>query len=327
MYCRCNSNQSVRIRNLELEASRLLAENLALREEIIQLQAQVEIYQHRPPSESVAAIKIGLETKMQELATLVAGLNALEKTPQPRCKPQALATKKSPGERNWKNPLLIPDGLGGEVLLPTISEDKHYPRRTLEYVKTDRKTLGRAKNGHRLNEITALFSNPVNDSPDLGPPPVARFQDDEPIKFDPSAGRSPEEAVDDSPTADAIPPALSINLETRRKRRDSQRLEIKRIPISETTPDNTDTESVQGPETKERPRAGAKRKLSVRDDDELLSKPPSDEFKFTRKPGNVSESTASSTARQATDALPKRKILGASRLCYLIMRGNLLKVL
>ena len=131
---RTNSTQSIRIRNLETEGSRLLAENLSLREQVIQLQAALENQSNRPSAENIDAVKDRLEAKIQELGSLVAELGQIQK-PGPRCESQTAAARRSPDERNWRNGLGLGEFMDGQDgRLPTISEDKYYPRRTMKYV-------------------------------------------------------------------------------------------------------------------------------------------------------------------------------------------------
>lgn len=133
MRHRTNSQQSIRIRSLENDCSRLLAENLSLRERVLQLQNTLESQPSRPSFENIDAVKAKLEAKMAELGGLVAELGQLKKVDErPRCKNQLTATRRSPEERQWRS------GLGlQEVenhMLPTIAEGKSYPRRTMGYV-------------------------------------------------------------------------------------------------------------------------------------------------------------------------------------------------
>jgi hypothetical protein len=133
MRHRTNSQQSIRIRSLENDCSRLLAENLTLREQVLQLQNTFESQSSRPSNENIDAVKSKLEAKMLELGGLVAELGQLKKVDaRSRRKSQLLATRRSPEERQWRS------GLGlQEVqnqMLPTITEDKFYPRRTMGYV-------------------------------------------------------------------------------------------------------------------------------------------------------------------------------------------------
>jgi hypothetical protein len=140
---RANSTQSLRIRNLENETSRLLAENLDLREQILRLQNELENGQAKRIADQTGAIKLQLESKLLELGTLITGLGD---QPAPKKKsPQAgIITSQSPGQspgqspdqRNWKSMCMLSEAVAGqEGRLPPILENKTYPRRTLEYVK------------------------------------------------------------------------------------------------------------------------------------------------------------------------------------------------
>ena len=110
----------------------------------------------------------------------------------------------------------------------------------------------------------------VTDSPDLGPPPVAHFEEGDPIKFEHNqVKRTASEATDE------LQPSLSANLETRRKRRESSHhLETSRAAIA-------DTNSGTGQPLK----SGAKRKLNARDDEDPVEKISSekDDFRFNRR--------------------------------------------
>jgi hypothetical protein len=130
---RTNSQQSVRIRCLETETSRLLAENLSLREQVLQLQNNLEAQSKRPSFADVDAVKSRLEAKLLEFGGLVAELAQIQKVDSgPRCKSQNTATRRSPEERQWRG------GLGLQevenAMLPTITEGKFFPRRTIKYV-------------------------------------------------------------------------------------------------------------------------------------------------------------------------------------------------
>jgi hypothetical protein len=132
MRHRTNSQQSIRIRSLENDCSRLLAENLSLREQVLQLQNTLESQPSRPSFENIDAVKSKLEAKMQELGGLVAELGQMKKADHRSRRKSQLATRRMPEERQWRS------GLGlQEVqnqMLPTITEDKFFPRRTMGYV-------------------------------------------------------------------------------------------------------------------------------------------------------------------------------------------------
>ena len=174
--------------------------------------------------------------------------------------------------------------------MPTIDENKMHPRRTLEAAEI---------------KAIRLSDGSSNGSPDLGPPPVARFECQDPIKFDTQTAVESQEA-DSEKTADAepearpqeeeLPASLSINLETRRKRRDTQpKLELRRHsilpPPSPTTSDSEATASSL--------RTGAKRKLADRDLDKPTRTPGKTDFTFNRKTSSESTKPADETPVEA----------------------------
>ena len=141
----------------------------------------------------------------------------------------------------------------------------------------------------------------TTDSPEIGPPPVSQFVDEEPIKIDLPTRLKRNEHEDLS----ELDPVLSVNLEQRRKRRDSssgsEGRRSSKVQPSPATKDNTVSL-----------KTGAKRKLSVRDDEErgVATKELEssvDEFKFTRvanddkkreKQTSQSERSGSKAARE-----------------------------
>jgi len=93
------------------------------------LQAQAQA----PTFLALDAVKTQLEIKIQELGGLVAQVGQLNKRERSQpCQTQATATKKSPEERQWRSALCLQEV--ENALLPTIVEDKFYPRMTIEYV-------------------------------------------------------------------------------------------------------------------------------------------------------------------------------------------------
>lgn len=72
---RVNSAQSIRIRSLESEATRLLSENIELREQVIKLQAVLDKRERSKVAlENVDATKKQLEGKVAEIQELVKSL-------------------------------------------------------------------------------------------------------------------------------------------------------------------------------------------------------------------------------------------------------------
>ncbi|RDW62797.1 hypothetical protein BP5796_11099 [Coleophoma crateriformis] len=266
---RVNSTQSQRIRNLENEVSRMLADNLRLREQIIRQQNELENNRSQRIVDHAGAIKSQLEAKLLEIGALITGLGdeaPQQKKPSPKAGPTSRKSlSKSPDQKNWKNLCSLSDAVAGhEGRLPPIPENKTYPRRTLE-----------------LQELTAILAEQAaetTDSPEIGPPPISKFVDEDPVKID-LPNRSHESEGEDPGSLD---PALSINLEQRKKRRESGSVETKKI-TSQTDENREDAEPL---------RIGAKRKLSVREDDDSESsrrhkEASDDSFLFARLTGEV----------------------------------------
>ncbi|KAH7389304.1 hypothetical protein DE146DRAFT_758614 [Phaeosphaeria sp. MPI-PUGE-AT-0046c] len=275
-----NSQQSIRIRSLENDCSRLLAENLSLREHVLHLQHTLESQQLRPSFENIDAVKAKLEAKMMELGGLVAELGDMKKQDsRPRCRSQ-LATRKSPDERQWRS------GLGlQEVenqMLPTITEDKHYPRRTMG-----------------ADELQNVLEDPDSQSPDIGPPPISRFDNEGPIAFD--AGQIDQDEVEEN--AEDGDPVLSVNLETRKKRRESgPKLNIRRVSVFESPEENTEEKNAKTTKT------GSKRKFSVQEDEEK-AQPKAEPFRFSRRNASAPETDVSN--EESRPSSPERPILGS----------------
>lgn len=133
---RANSVQSLRIRTLEADVSRLLAENISLRERIITLDQEVEKFNSVPfLGDGVNEVKGKLAAKLEELGSLVGELGTL---PQIMKKPPTSTAQSETGEHTSlerpnppRRPLFGTDGYD-DGRLPVILEDKYYPRRTLE---------------------------------------------------------------------------------------------------------------------------------------------------------------------------------------------------
>jgi hypothetical protein len=133
----------------------------------------------------------------------------------------------------------------------------------------------------RPSEIQDIFSDPAadnTDSPDIGPPPVSQFINEDPVKID-----LPTKSDTNKEGNSEIDPTRSINLEQRRKRRDSTAPpEQKRASRFEPGPSQSGREVAQSLKT------GAKRKLSTREDEDGTNnaKPTEtspDDFKYTRR--------------------------------------------
>jgi hypothetical protein len=265
-----NSTQSLRIRNLEAEISRLLAENITLREQAINSAQEAERWRtSQRLAKEVESLKEKLDAKLLEVGTLVTELGSLPEKAARRSSHRRrsgiVTVVKSPDQRDWKNQQTIGSVLAGERelqdgRLPAILEDKYYPCRTMESQDLQRLVDGPAE---------------ASESPDLGPPPVAHFDVPDPIKFDPQPR---EEAAARAGSAENA--VSESNLEIRRKRRTSSLLEN----MSTLHLTNSDHAS-EAERTNGTLKSGAKRKLSVRDGDEddVSNRSTTDEFAFQRK--------------------------------------------
>ncbi|ERF74903.1 hypothetical protein EPUS_08955 [Endocarpon pusillum Z07020] len=275
---RVNSTQSLRIRNLEAEISRLLAENIAIREQAINSAQEAErLRSSQRVFRDVSKLKEQLESKLSEVSTLVTELGALPEKAKRRSSQHQrrrsgfVEPVQSPDQKDWRNRQTI----GGVVAverqlqegrLPVIVEGKHYPRKTLESLEIS-----------RLLEDDATAS----ESPELGPPPVAHFDVAEPIGF--AAIPAPEvgtvqltEGYQDH--NDDFKP-LPDNLERRRRRRASALLE------DMSTLNQSSTESSSSADQRLSLKSGAKRKLDVQEDGYREGAGPSqlDDFAFQRR--------------------------------------------
>lgn len=235
----------------------MLAENLNLREEILRLQNQLSAAQNTVDVSSVEIVRSQLQAKIEEIGHLVAGLGLTQ---------SAETEKRIADPSSWKPSIPRALYMSQEARLPAIPEGKQHPRRTLE-----------------SDEIRALrLSQHSNESPDLGPPPVAHFDSEDPIKFDTQPLPTQEESEQVPDDGEILPATMSINLETRRKRRDgSSRLS------------SIFTDVAEDPAPTKVLRTGAKRKLSVRETDDAPKAAIKDDFRFSWKVSTATESSES----------------------------------
>ncbi|KAG8528091.1 uncharacterized protein KY384_007007 [Bacidia gigantensis] len=200
MISRVNSTQSLRIRNLEGEVSRLLAENVSLREQIIRLHYEVENAPGRWTWDKIEDLKEKLESKLHGFNDILKELgevkrNATSERSTRRKSVDHPKPQRSPSQRQRKNNLSTADTLDeADGRLPTIVEDKRFPRQTLD-----------------VSELRTMITGTADltDSPDIGSPPIAHFEEADPVKFD-------HRAEEDTTTSN-----LAIDHSLRRKRRES----------------------------------------------------------------------------------------------------------
>ena len=306
-----NSAQSLRIRSLELEVSRIRADNLDLRNRVLQLQNEVHTARREAGAEAVKTVKAELRGKIRELSCLVDGVEGAPEEDKDRGRGRRGSVE--PG--NWRERQPLAE-LMRDSQMPTIDEEKLYPRETL---------------GVEEVQVVRLSGHSSNESPDLGPPPVARFEEEEenPVKHasplgrkikSPHAATTEEEGEEEEEEEDhELPAALSANLETRRKRKDGQpKLEIRRHSVLPQSPAKGDGESTSILRT------GAKRKLSDRETEKPIKPPSKGDFSFRSKatqeevrhasaePTKAAKaaSTAQSERQAPSSPKPTRRVLG-----------------
>lgn len=261
-----------------------------------------------------------MEAKIQELGGLVAELGQLHKIDKlPRCKSQTAATRRSPDERQWRSGLGLQDVQN--AMMPTIAEDKYFPRRTMKYVSGVAgqvssmicATLGYKLMNSSEEELEEILEYPDSQSPDIGPPPVSRFDNEESISYDPNpiSGDQPEELVDDTE------PPLSANLETRKKRRESgPKLDLRRISVFQSPPpperpEEDPVKSVRaGEDATKSVRVGAKRKFSIQDDGEKVDS-QTEPFRFSRRNTPSAADDGKASTEESRSQSPERPVLGS----------------
>jgi len=197
-----------------------------------------------------------------------------------------------------------------------IAEEASSPGGSLRYVHTTSFLFLPQADTFRSSHTNAVrLSNHSNPSPDIGPPPIVHFDNEDPIKFDPLSAESNQHDYteqDEHPTSDHESlPDLSVNLETRRKRKDSK-VQLRRSSL---LPPNLDDD-----EQPQLTRTSAKRKLSMRDvEDEVEKRVVKDDFKFSRRSSLAPDFTNTEPLAASTEnlddtetpaLLPERKVLG-----------------
>ncbi|OAG39041.1 hypothetical protein AYO21_06761 [Fonsecaea monophora] len=279
---RVNSTQSQRIRNLETEISRLVAENVSLREQAIAAQAEAERWRATSSvNAEILDLRDRLNKKVEEVAEMLVEMgNIPEKAARKGRRKSRLVrtTMSSATEQEWRNRLSTREAFAQERAdlydgrLPSIHEDKLYPRRTLETSEL-----------LALREEAALQQ--AAESPEIGPPPVVHFDvPSEPPEVD--AARMSE----DENAGEEVMQLPSL-LERRRKRRTSAL--IHDLPTEETpVPDEQPIKPSQ-----QLLKSGAKRKLDVSELDEPVLQHTSnenDDFVYQRRQEIWSNATVNS---------------------------------
>ncbi|EEH16510.2 hypothetical protein PABG_06597 [Paracoccidioides brasiliensis Pb03] len=266
---RANSMQSLRIRTLESEVSRLLAENVTLREEVISANQELEKFQHHPHlNDEIGTLKAKLDAKLAEFGSLIADLGSL-----PRRRELLTGVNQMPIERGFqispeisrrRSLVKAARETMDEDRLPAILEDKFYRRLSLDS----------ADAAELENEEHA--ENEENDSPVPSSSPIFQPELQLHKPADSSVDKEPHMIFKGAENPIDYSESIS-NSGARRKRRDSS--------VLNTTPRSAERENRdQAFVPIHISKSGSKRKLSVRDDEELVSHDldDHDDFQYTR---------------------------------------------
>lgn len=139
-FAKLNANQSQRIRELENDCARMLSENLDLHGQIWRLEKELESNSAQRISDHALEVKAKMEAHLAELGSLLAGLGLEPPTKRRSPAGRKIAHAKpglsrSPRQRKPRNGAKDSDELAiQEGRLPSIHENKMYPRATLKYV-------------------------------------------------------------------------------------------------------------------------------------------------------------------------------------------------
>ncbi|KAK7948927.1 uncharacterized protein PG986_009813 [Apiospora aurea] len=313
---RINSTQSLRIRGLENECARMLSENLDLRGQILRLETELSESRAQRIADHALEIKEKMEAQLLEWGSMLASLGhePIPRHHSPRL-PKKAKTRSSFGMASsprWRrrNTEEMEFAAQQEGRLPPLWEHKSCPRETLN-----------------REEIMALCEEAIetNDSPDLGPPPVSRFVDEDPVKIDlptksPSAIRNMY-ALEDSPSAPARKNLVEVQAVAVKKVQTFESIEraeearmspVEREESVESDPAPADVNDEPVPSTKtvepktikptpspepqppaQTVKAGLKRKASDEDEKENMQ--------LSKKGGDVAKATKTQSVKSITN--------------------------
>ena len=320
ILARSNSTLNIRIATLEADRSGLLSDNITLREENNQLRQELEKNLSKRALQNVGSVKDKLSAKVAELNELMLLLDKAH-TEKPRPAPTPKPTRRRSYQRsptqqlNWRATLYGPEVTG----LAPIVEGKCFPRRTLEWVAllgAAYEYLLTAASADEIQNTLPDFGN-APESPELGPPPVAHFDPGDPIKTD-LADKIGTISNDNGKEDVDVPRDLGFaNLETRRKRRASSFMKEAKGKDDETALELSETSNHNSDALGQTLRAGAKRKLSVREDerDVATRSSDSDGFAFNRKTGSGTKPhrDETSTTKSRSESEPNKVSLDRKR--------------
>ncbi|KAI9681835.1 MAG: hypothetical protein M1829_000580 [Trizodia sp. TS-e1964] len=260
---RSNSTQSVRIRSLEAETSRLLSENLSLRSEIITIRTQLDQDHSRNQliADDVEAMKRKLRAKLVEINDILADEDLVPPFVDLSATLIDHITQRSSNSsmdyKVWKSPLRTADiASNQDGRLPPIYEDGLFPHQTL-----DPEDLS--------GTFRALEINNITPSPSAEEFPATYFHLSQATQRDPNRRKSRSSSMPDEIHSPDEP--ISLDCQNSQNPKDFYRKESRHTQLD----GNLGTAPLTEPSLAVR--TGAKRKLSARDDSSsaiLLPPPP-----------------------------------------------------
>ncbi|KAH0523276.1 hypothetical protein TsFJ059_008305 [Trichoderma semiorbis] len=239
-----NNIRALRIRELENECACMLSENLELRSRILELEKQVDDSESRRIADHAMAIKAKLESQLTEWGSLIAelGLEPPAKRHSPMIKRRSKnplgfsASRPSPSQRRLREIAKDVEELG------VISENRSNSRRSMNH-----------------EQIMALRSEADIESPELGPPPMSKYIEEDPVKIDSPTRSMP---VENSKKTKGLEPPITLASSKSDKVDDGEeQIAQKRDRVNK--PKNTVDAAPTLPV-----KAGSKRKFGAQDDSE-----------------------------------------------------------
>ncbi|KAL7962398.1 hypothetical protein V8C34DRAFT_270218 [Trichoderma compactum] len=236
-----NNIRALRIRELENECACMLSENLELRSRILELEKQVNDSESRRIADHAMAIKAKLESQLTEWGSLIAELGL--EPPAKRHSPMI--------KRRSKNPFSASRPSPSQRRLREIAKDVE----ELGFISENRSNSRRSMNPE---QILALRSEADIESPELGPPPMSKYIEEDPVKIDSPTRSMPVESS--KKTKGLEPPIALASSKSDEGDDGEEQIAQKRDRVKlKNTVDAAPTLPVK---------AGSKRKFGARDDSE-----------------------------------------------------------
>ncbi|KAK1542645.1 shugoshin [Colletotrichum paranaense] len=310
---RANAVHLNRIHNLEADYSRSLSENLQLNGRIIELEKELEDSNARRIADHALDIRSRLESQLMDCMSLLSNLGQEPPTkrhasPRGRRISRASLPRGSPPQRRPpREPVKDTEARAlQEGRLPPITENKSYPRATL-----DRDQI-LALCSEAADTTDTTDNADTTDSPELGPPPMSRFVDADSVDIGsprrPLSATEPQAATNSSPVKSPTPAPVVAPAPVSRTTQKPERNVIVRPDAATKTEDARPDAKHPPKETPILPpvlpivvKAGSKRKHSMGDDLAKITNPPiqpSKSKEFEQRPLEAREQPSGQTLKE-----------------------------